>query len=89
MRTKAGKRDNRELLDEIKLFQKELFEEDEEETPAEAFEEKNLAEEESAEAFEGKEPTEGFKRNSFGKKEPTASREETDFRENPAAGGYF
>ena len=87
MRTKAGKRDNRELLDEIKLFQKELFEEDEEETPAEAFEEKNLAEEESAEAFgggdfakeesaeafEGKEPTEGFKRNSFGKKEPTAS----------------
>lgn len=87
MRTKAGKRDNRELLDEIKLFQKELFEEDEEETPAEAFEEKNLAEEESAEAFgggdfakeepaeafEGEELTEGFKRNSFGKKEPTAS----------------
>lgn len=73
MRTKAGKRDNRELLDEIKLFQKELFEEDEEETPAEAFEEKNLAEEEPAEAFEGEELTEGFKRNSFGKKEPTAS----------------
>lgn len=73
MRTKAGKRDNRELLDEIKLFQKELFEEDEEETPAEAFEEKNLAEEEPAEAFEGEELTEGFKRKSFGKKEPTAS----------------
>ena len=87
MRTKAGKRDNRELLDEIKLFQKELFEEDEEETPAEAFEEKNLAKEEPAEAFrggdfakeepeeafEGEELTEGFKRKSFGKKEPTAS----------------
>ena len=64
-----------------------MFEEDEEETPAEAFEEKNLAEEEPAEAFEGgdfaeeepaeafegEELTEGFKRKSFGKKEPTAS----------------
>ncbi len=78
MRTKAGKRDNRELLDEIKLFQKELFEEEEEETSAEDFEGEDFAEEEPAEDFEGEnfakeESAEGFKRKSFGKKEPTAS----------------
>lgn len=87
MRTKAGKRDNRELLDEIKLFQKELFEEDEEETSAEDFEGKSFAEEESAEAFEGEnfareEPAEGFKRKSFGKKEPTASGKKPTSEEN-------
>ena len=78
MRTKAGKRDNRELLDEIKLFQKELFEEEEEETSAEDFEGEDFAEEEPAEDFEGEnfakeESAEGFKRKSFGKKEPAAS----------------
>ncbi len=87
MRTKAGKRDNRELLDEIKLFQKELFEEEEEETSAEDFEGKSFAEEESAEAFEGEnfareEPAEGFKRKSFGKKEPTASGKKPTLEEN-------
>ena len=103
MRTKAGKRDNRELLDEIKLFQKELFEEDEEETPAEAFEEKNLAEEESAEAFgggdfakeepaeafEGEELTEGFKRKNFAKKEPTVSGKKPTSEENRQQEGTF
>ena len=87
MRTKAGKRDNRELLDEIKLFQKELFEEEEEETSAEDFEGEDFVEEESAEAFEGEnfareEPAEGFKRKSFGKKEPTASGKKTTSEEN-------
>lgn len=45
MRTKAGKRDNRELLDEIKLFQKELFEEEEEETSEETRQQEDTFEE--------------------------------------------